>query len=301
MRPPLLRPVPQHLWTPDTHPDAPVRMRYLGTAGFVVESGDHTLVIDPYVTRPGLRTVATDRLVPHRALIERVIPRADDVLIGHSHFDHILDAPALCERTGARLIGSSDTANVARAAGLAESQIVATEGREDIATRSGHVRGLPSDHGRVYFNRVPLRGRITEPPPWPPRYTDLPHGLVLNWYVEIGGVRIVHIDSAEFFEEELQDVQADVVCLCAIGRQYRPNYVADAVRLLRPKMIVACHWDYFFTQYHAEPLCLPGVDLQGFVNEVRKEGVTPVVLPFDGMLGLGNYAGQETPVPRNPQ
>lgn len=278
--------VPDELWHRGSDRGAALQMRYLGTAGFVLESADHTLVIDPYVSRPGLRAIATRPLVPDLARIEAVIPDAHDVLVGHSHFDHVLDAPDLCKRTGARLIGSSDTAHVARAAGLDESQIVVTEGREDIETRSGLVRGLPSDHGRVYFNRVPLPGRIERPPPWPPRYRDLPHGLVLNWYVETHGVRIVHIDSAEFFERELHGFQADVVCLCAIGRAYRPNYVADCVRLLNPRIIVACHWDWFFTPYQAEPLCLPGVDLPGFVREIESHDVEPVVLPFDGRLGL---------------
>lgn len=282
-----LQRVPSELWTRDERPDAPVRLRYLGTAGFVVEADGHTVVIDPYVTRTGLRTLATGRLTPDLDRIQRIIPRADDVLVGHSHFDHVLDAPALCHQTGARLIATSDTANVARAAGLAERQILETEGREDIAIGSGFVRGLPSDHGRVYFNRVPLRGRITAPPPWPPRYTDLPHGLVLNWYLEVAGVRIVHIDSAEFFEEELEGFRADVVCLCAIGRKYRPNYVADAIRLLQPKLIVACHWDWFFTPYEAEPYCLPGVDLPGFVDEIRSAGAQAAVLPFDASIGLG--------------
>ena len=35
--------------------------------------------------------------------------RADDVLVGHAHMDHVLDAPSLCMRTGARLIGSPST------------------------------------------------------------------------------------------------------------------------------------------------------------------------------------------------
>lgn len=283
---PLLEKVPARLWTRQVDPDAPVQLRYLGTAGFVLEAGDHTLVIDPYVTRPGLGTVATRALPPDEALIRRIIPRADDVIIGHSHFDHILDAPDLCRLTGARLIGSPDTAQVARAAGLDEAQIVVTEGREDIATKSGLVHAIPSDHGRVYFNRVPLRGRIEAPPPWPPHYRDLPHGLVFNWYVEMAGVRIVHIDSAEFFEHELAGFEADIVCLCAIGRKYRPNYVADAVRLLRPRAVIACHWDYFFTPYDAPPRCLPGVDLPGFLDEIRAHGAEPVLLPFDGRYGI---------------
>jgi len=269
--------------------DARMRLRYLGTAGFVVEAAQHILVLDPFVTRPGALRTLFGRLPPDLERLQRLVPHADDVLVGHSHYDHVLDAPALCARTGARLIGSPAVGRCGRAAGLPASQIVVTHGRQDIATGPGRVRGLPSQHGRVYFGRVTLPGDIEVPPPWPPRVTDLRHGLVLNWFVELGGLRLVHIDSADFNNAELQDLGeqgVDVVCLCAIGRRYRPHYVQDAVALLRPRIIVACHWDLFTTPFEREPWLLPGVDLPGFVEEIRQAGCQPVVLPLGGELGL---------------
>jgi hypothetical protein len=119
--------------------------------------------------------------------------------------------------------------NVARAAGLPEDQIRATRGREDIDVGAGVARGIPSRHGKVYFGRIPLPGEILEPPPWPPRFTELRHGLVLNWHVELAGVRVVHVDSADFIEEEMEGLLCDVLCLCAIGRKYRPDYTKTAL------------------------------------------------------------------------
>jgi L-ascorbate metabolism protein UlaG (beta-lactamase superfamily) len=283
----LFRPVPPALFHRAAPPlGAKLRLRYLGTAGFVVELAGRTLVLDPFVTRPGLWATATRPLVPDEALVARTIPRADDVLIGHAHHDHVLDAPALCHRTGARLIGSRAACNVGRAAGLPASQLVETEGREDIASGAVTVRGLPSRHGRVYFNRVTLPGDIPVPPPWPPRVRDLRHGLVLNWLVSGDGLRLVHVDSADFIDEELADIGADVLCLCAIGRHHRPGYTETIIGLLRPKIVIACHWDWFFAPLDAEPRLLPGVDLPGFCDEIRAAGAEPVVLPFLGDFGL---------------
>lgn len=286
MRPGWPRRIDPALFTDASNPDSPVQIRYLGTAGLVIEAEQRTLVLDPFVTRMGLFRTAFRPLIPDLAAIRRHIPRADDVLVGHAHHDHVLDAPDLCRMTGARFIGSSDACNVARAAGLSETMLVETKGREDIVSGTGLIRGLPSRHGKVIFGRVLNPGNIPEPPPWPPRLRDLKHGLVLNWWVQLGGVRIVHIDSADYFDEELEGLGADVVCLCTVGRQFRPGYVRGVVERLRPKIIMPCHWDWFFTPYDAHPRVLPGIDLPGFMDEIRGYGVQPVLLPFDGTMGV---------------
>ncbi len=287
----LLSVIDPRLYTAPVHePDATVTLRYLGTAGFVVTAGQHTVVLDPYVSRPGILD-SLKPLVPNADLIRRLLPKADDVLVGHSHHDHVLDAPELCHQTGARFIGSPSACNVARAYGLPDTQLVQTTGRHDIPTGPGLVRGLPSRHGRVYFGRVTLPGTIDTPPPWPPRIWQLKHGLVLNWLLDLAGIRMVHVDSADFIEQEMASVgRADIACLCAIGRKYRPGFVRQAIEMLRPRYVLACHWDLFTTPYDAAPRLLPGVDLKGFVHEVRAAGSTPLILPFEGTISLAPRA-----------
>jgi L-ascorbate metabolism protein UlaG (beta-lactamase superfamily) len=267
---------------PERPPDARLRIQYLGTAGFVVEADGQTLVIDPYVSRPSGRQTLLGALWPDVERIRRYIPRADHVLVGHAHHDHVLDAPEVCRQTGAKLVGSVDVCNVGRAAGLPEHQLIQTKGRQWLDLDGVVARGLPSQHGRVFFNRVGLPGYIPTPPPWPPKVTDLRHGHVLNWYLEIGGQRIVHIDTAEFFESTMHDLECDVLCLCAIGRTWRPNYVKQAIELLKPKVVLPCHWDLFTTPIEHQPYLLPEVDLPGFIHEIQDAGAESVVLPFFG-------------------
>ena len=50
------------------------------------------------------------------AIVAAVIPL-------HAHYDHAMDAPEVARRTGALLLGSESSANVARGWGLPERQI----------------------------------------------------------------------------------------------------------------------------------------------------------------------------------
>jgi L-ascorbate metabolism protein UlaG (beta-lactamase superfamily) len=99
-----------------------IELSYLGTAGFIIQNKHRTVVLDPYLSRLGV-TELLRPLHTNTDLLKKYIPQADDVLIGHAHYDHILDAPDLCKQTGARLIGSKAACMVGRAAGLARVTI----------------------------------------------------------------------------------------------------------------------------------------------------------------------------------
>src|SRR5687768_9663607 len=99
---PRFRPRPE--WRPQgTSPvrGAAVRLSWLGTAGYIITTEETTLLVDPFITRPGLRRLFSP-LVPDDLAIARHVPRrVDAVLCGHSHFDHAADAPRIAKMTKA--------------------------------------------------------------------------------------------------------------------------------------------------------------------------------------------------------
>src|SRR5262245_17998549 len=90
-------------------------LTYLGVAGWSIDTGKQTLLFDPYVTRAPV--VDEDKvLVPNAAAITRFIPaHAKAIVVSHSHYDHVLDVPAIAHRTGAVVFGTQSTAELARA------------------------------------------------------------------------------------------------------------------------------------------------------------------------------------------
>ncbi len=253
-----------------------VRFTFLGTAGFVVAGPSRTLVLDPNLTRPGLWHTAFGRLSPREDLVARYVPVADEVLVGHSHHDHALDAPAVCRHTGARLLGSHATGHIARAYGLDMAQFVEVSPRRPVPCGGAVATPYLSRHGKALLGRVPLPGDILAPPPWPPRVFHLRHGPVYHWHLDLDGVRVLHVDSADFLEDEL--APADVLLLCAVGRQYRRDYTRGILDRVKPRVVMPCHWDDFTLPLDAPARQLPGVDVESFVAEIQSLGAKAVVL-----------------------
>jgi hypothetical protein len=88
---------------PDAVPAAisPLRIRFLGVDGFLVEAGDDAFLSAPLFTRPsmiaastGIPTSSDPALVASR-LPASALVNVRAVIAGHAHYDHLLDVPAV--------------------------------------------------------------------------------------------------------------------------------------------------------------------------------------------------------------
>ncbi|HEY5638487.1 MAG TPA: hypothetical protein VIW01_00365 [Dehalococcoidia bacterium] len=127
-----------------------VTLDWLGTATFRLTIGDLVLFLDAYIDR------VPD--APPVGLSAKDVAKAD-VLIGHSHFDHIAGAEVIGKNTGATIIGSHESCRVMREAGVTDEQLKASSGGErhrlspDIV-----VRIFPSLHSCTWILTDPEPG-----------------------------------------------------------------------------------------------------------------------------------------------
>jgi L-ascorbate metabolism protein UlaG (beta-lactamase superfamily) len=248
-----------------------VRITWLGTAGHIISTEQTTVLVDPYVSRHRLGWLATRRLQPDDDAIAKWIPRrVDAVLCGHSHFDHLLDAPRIAKKTGAKLVGSLTTCSFARAEGVPEAQLVDV-GSTPKPLRFGDiaVRFIPSLHARIALGRVPFPGSLHEPPRLPAHAWQYKMGGAFGILIEAGGVRIYHNGSADLVDAELEGEHADVLLVGLAGRYTTRDYLKRLVSLLTPELVLPTHHDAFFAPLERGVHLLPGVDLGGFASEVR--------------------------------
>lgn len=252
--------------------DWAARISWLGTAGFVIESRETTLLIDPFLTRPGLSGFAriVQPFVPDDLAIARHVPaKVDAVLCGHSHYDHVADAPRIAKLTKAKLVGSASTCAWGRAEGLPESQLVRVPPAGAVV-RFGdiEVRFVASRHGKVAFGRVPFPGEVLTTPRTPKRIWHYRMGGAFGLLIRAPGVTVYHNGSADLIDAELEGERADVLLACLAGRKGTENYVGRLLSALAPKLVVPAHHDAFFAPLERGLHLLPGIDLEGFVSEV---------------------------------
>lgn len=263
-------------------------IRWLGTACHKLEYAGRTLVIDPFVSRPRFRQLLRPLRSDEHA-IARWIPDACGVVVGHAHYDHLLDGAAVAKKTGAIVLGSRSTARVALGQGVERGRIRATN-EHGLATEVGPfaVELVPSRHAKILLGRAsPFPGEIARTPRRPMRIHEYRDGGALGVLVRAGGTTVYHNGSADLVDAELDGKRADVVIAGIAGWRFTPGYVERLIRILRPKLVVPTHYDAFFSPLEDGVRLLPGVDLSAFVEEVRRvaPGVRVVApTPWDDLL-----------------
>ncbi len=250
---------------------APLRVSWLGTAGHVVQTRTTTILIDPYVSRSSLGALAISRLVPDDTAIARWIPlQVDAVLCGHSHFDHLMDAPRIAQLRGARIVGSESTAAFARASGVPPEKIevVPATGRT-LTIGDVEVEFVPSLHGRIMLGRVPFPGEVHGIARTPARFWHYKMGGAFGLFLRAPSVSLYHNGSADLVDAELHGKRADALIVGLAGRKGTRDYVDRLLHALAPRVIVPTHHDAFFAPLERGLHLLPGIDIAGFVRDVR--------------------------------
>lgn len=241
-----------------------LRVGFLGVTSVLIDDGVTRLLTDGFFSRPALRRVLLGRLAPDVVQVEQGLARAGiselrAVLVGHSHYDHALDAPEVARRSGALVVGSSSTANLARGYGLPEAQIRVVQAGELLALGTFRVRFLPSRHASPNA----AAGEIALPLKFPARARAFRDGGCFSLLIEHeSGQSLLIQESAGFMKGALAGNRAETVMISVamLSRQpegYRRAYFSETAGAVGAKVIYPLHYDDFFRPLEVSPRPMP--------------------------------------------
>lgn len=189
-------------------------LKFLGQSGFYIRTGDHELLIDPFLTGNELARDRADDFSPSY------------IILTHGHGDHYGDTESIAKRSGATVIASFEIVNYVGAK---------------------EITGHPMNAGGSYT--FPF-GTLTFTPAWHSNslpdgtYAGMPMGVIL----EAEGKRIYHAgDTALFSDMQLIGRKGLDLAMVPIGDNFTmgPDNALEAVTLLNPKQVVPVHYNTF--------------------------------------------------------
>lgn len=229
---------------------AGLEVEWLGVSGYRLTYQGQTLFVDPYLSRVPFRDLVLRRqAVPDPAALARFATAPGEVagvLVGHTHFDHAVDAPAIARHFGCRAYGSRSLVNLMGLHGLAE-QAVDVQPYRSYELGPFEVSFTPSVHSKLLLGlAVPYDGELsceTLDGLCPSAYRC---GQVWGISIAVAGLRFYHQGSADLVDEAVRERGVDVFLAGVAGRSFTESYWRRILPLLQPRIVVPTHYDNFF-------------------------------------------------------
>ncbi|QZH67050.1 MBL fold metallo-hydrolase [Mycolicibacterium farcinogenes] len=250
---------------PPATAESRVTVTWAGVSTLLVDDGTSAVLTDGFFSRPGLANVVLGKLSPSLPRIDGSLARLgidklEAVLPVHTHFDHVMDSAVVAERTGARLVGGTSTAQVGIGGGLDPERTVTVTPGEAVRLGAYDVTLFESEHCPP--DRFP--GTITTPVIPPVKVAAYRCGEAWSTLVHHrpSDRRLLIVGSAGAVPGALAGQRAEVVYL-GIGQlglqseQYFESYWAETVRTVGARRVVLIHWDDFFRPLHKPLRTLP--------------------------------------------
>lgn len=253
-----------------------LKVTYFGTTTLLFDDGKDQILFDAHITRPSLgKYITGGKESTNRTLCDKLIRlhhinRLRAVFISHTHHDHVMDAPYIVNKCGAKIYGSKSAKNVALGGGVSPENITVFKHGDIFDIGDYKIRILNSIHSKptVLNNDLgePIKKHLTQPA----SLRDYKEGGSYDFYIDYKEKKILIRPSFNYIEGQLEDIRADVLFLGIAGLakaapDMEKTFFKETVEKTGAKLVIPIHWDNFFS-----PLDRP---IEGMPHIIENTGV----------------------------
>lgn len=276
-----------------------IRFTYLGTGGWIIERGEDMLMTGPLYTNPpfartGLTSIRSDTLIVDSHMARYDVSRTRAILVGHAHYDHLMDVPRVAQRfaTEARIVGSTTVRNTLGSwSGLFDRVDLVERYAGDAETVGGwmpygpRVRVMPlRSHHAPHFDGMTLyRGTVDTPLTEEPRRADdwldgHTFAFLIDFLDRDGEVvfRVYYQDAVTeapsgYAPRALMDERPVDVAIFVPATFDQVEWHPEAfIENLRPRWVLLGHWEDFFSPYDAADRSIMLSDIEHFEKRLGR-------------------------------
>ncbi len=255
--PPQHQPPPS--WRVPVQPGHGLALRSLGVSGFELTDGTTTVLLDPTPTRPDPLALITGPIDADPALGAKVCPKADVILVNHTHFDHALDVAAIARRTGALVVGSQNTVNLALSRGVKPEQTRVVHQGDQLTIGGFTIDVRGSRHADLVFSQ-PMSGPLspTAGALWFWNYTL---DETLTFRLAAADTTVWFHPTSTWEKGELGGLPARTLIVGVTGEQQTRTKIDGLLGESKALRVLPTHYDNFFQPYQRGLALMPGLDL----------------------------------------
>jgi hypothetical protein len=298
--------------------DQIVEVTYLGVSGLIVQHRGHVLLTAPFFSNPRLGLVrpkatrffrSSPRIGPDTSAIEHLLPRPADrasaILVGHGHYDHLLDVPYIARRraTSALIYGGETVRHML----MGDSSLRAEGGRRVVLIRASDAGTVDRKGVWIYtsdtaFRFMPLvaghapmlhlfggsynfaSGTVgVDMDSLPRTAADWKLGEPYAFLIDV----LEPKSSAPVFRIFFQDAPSppplgfppldliresgvDLAVICAATSSNVANTPDSLLKVLRPRRVLVTHWESFFRSQTLPPEVSRGLHLETFLASLKR-------------------------------
>ena len=280
--------VPYHDEASADDTDSPVTIRWFGVSTLLIDDGETQIMSDGFFSRPGMLDVLLERpLVSDPEFISQQlatlnINRLAAIMPVHSHYDHAMDTGNVAKLSGAQILGSPTTANLAKSAGVNPNQITVVNTHTPYQFGKFTITFYPSAHAPLASNEK-ISGMVNTVIELPAPYTAYKEGKSYAVHVAHPSGSLIIQGSAGFEPGSLAGVKSDLVFLGAGGlnmlpAEHRLKYVNEIVTQTQAKKVILVHHDNMFHKFGEIKLGMPFVNVDKDIALELKRWVSPAQL-----------------------